>query len=123
MCACLPACTHCTALRAPSCHVVSCGGVVRSEEEADRRTIAKLRDKAGQLESQLMGLKVAEAADAAGVKLRPTQLSQLARAHNKDPFVGGWRGRHTHACMYVHTPGAASSSCPLPARSCLPPSC
>lgn len=68
----------------------------RSEEEADRRTIAKLRDKAGQLESQLMGLKVCGRIRRQGDIKLSWCLCPGNKARQKGLYVKGtWACTHT----------------------------
>lgn len=53
--------------------------------------MAKLRERAGQLGSQLAALNLAEKAGQAGVTLKPTNLAIKARENNMENgrFVGG----------------------------------
>ncbi|GAX79109.1 hypothetical protein CEUSTIGMA_g6549.t1 [Chlamydomonas eustigma] len=53
--------------------------ISRSEEEADRRLILRLRERTSHLDSQLRALRLAGAAGEKGIHLRPTNLSQLTR--------------------------------------------
>jgi hypothetical protein len=63
----------------------------RKEEEADRHLMARLREKAGQLDTQLRALRIAQEAGQAGVQMKPTNLTALARESKFDSekYVGG----------------------------------
>ncbi|MEW5312195.1 MAG: hypothetical protein WDW38_003842 [Sanguina aurantia] len=50
-----------------------------SDDEAERRQAARLRDKASHLEGTLMGLRVVEAAGGLGVYMKPTNSSAFVR--------------------------------------------
>ncbi|MEW5296845.1 MAG: hypothetical protein WDW36_000096 [Sanguina aurantia] len=54
-------------------------GILRSDDEAERRQAARLRDKASHLEGTLMGLRVVEAASGLGVYMKPTNSSAFVR--------------------------------------------
>jgi len=63
--------------------------LTRSEEEADRRLVARLRERASHLDAQLAAIKLSQAAGEKGIKLRPTDYSSVARADGAaGPFVG-----------------------------------
>ena len=70
--ACMCAISICSTLSTPSL-------ARRSEEEADRRLMARLRERASHLDSQLAALKLAEAAGGKGVKLKASNLSSTMR--------------------------------------------
>ncbi|KAG1664825.1 hypothetical protein FOA52_007083 [Chlamydomonas sp. UWO 241] len=62
--------------------------ISRSEEEADRRLVLRLRERVGHQDSQLAAIKIAQAAGEKGVQLRPTDYSSKARQElGGDKFV------------------------------------
>ena len=84
--------------RGSSCtHLTPCPPFLppsRSEEEADRRLILRLRERTSHLDSQLRALKLAGAAGEKGIKIKPSNLSQLTREQQgeSDKYVGEFRG-------------------------------
>ena len=74
--------------------------IAGSEEEADRRLIMRLRERTSHLDTQLRALKLAGAASEKGIKIKPSNLSQLTREQQgeAEKYVGVW---HQNACVEV----------------------
>ena len=51
--------------------------LARHEDEADRRMMMRLREKASQLNSELRMLKIAEAAGERGIQMKSANLSNM----------------------------------------------
>ena len=82
--------------------------IAGSEEEADRRLIMRLRERTSHLDSQLRALKLAGAAGEKGIKIKPSNLSQLTREQQGEAekyvagrqLKGGIEGRRLrHSCL------------------------